>query len=71
MAAFAGIVKRYEDRSAQVPLPGLWKDTLWYDLGWYVNIKHDNGQRAGDDESNIPTWSWLCIQPSKTSFKAG
>ncbi|KAI0146654.1 hypothetical protein BJ166DRAFT_68862 [Pestalotiopsis sp. NC0098] len=51
MAAFAGIVKRYEDRMAQVPLLGLWKETIWYDLGWFVDVKHDEEQRAGDNES--------------------
>ncbi|KAI1115763.1 heterokaryon incompatibility protein-domain-containing protein [Nemania sp. NC0429] len=66
MAAIAGIVKYYGDRTAQEPILGLWKDTIWYDLGWHVesdlaSISHDHPYI-----SNIPRWSWLSIQPSIT-----
>ncbi|KAI1778514.1 heterokaryon incompatibility protein-domain-containing protein [Hypoxylon cercidicola] len=64
IAAVAGITTHYEESTGDSPLLGLWKDSIWFDLGWYID--YDIGPSIADSHiaANIPKWSWLSIQPS-------
>ncbi|KAK3371148.1 heterokaryon incompatibility protein-domain-containing protein [Lasiosphaeria ovina] len=65
MAAIAGLVKYYQDAAGGTPVLGCWEETLWYDLGWNVELDGRSQNLAGcRAPTNIPTWSWLSIRPS-------
>lgn len=64
-AAIAGLVRYYQDRTGDVPLLGLWKGTVWYDLSWGPNnFKYDVRRPPRPPPPspgllNFPSWSWL------------
>jgi hypothetical protein len=68
MAAMAGIAEHYQSRTGDTSVLGLWKRSLWFDLGWHVDMRHPHP--PGDENPQprlpgIPTWSWLSIHPGK------
>lgn len=54
--AIAGLVNFYQSETGHTPLLGLWKETIGYDLTWF--IPGDSGSSA-PRETQFPSWSWL------------
>lgn len=54
--AIAGLVDFYQNQTGHTPLLGLWRETIGYDLTWF--IPSDNGSSA-PKETRFPSWSWL------------
>lgn len=46
IAAVAGITSHYAERTGDGPLLGLWEESIWFDLGWYVD--YDIGPSIAD-----------------------
>lgn len=47
--------------SDDVYLAGLWKNTLAFDLLWYVNSECSSGSRTRGQLAKAPTWSWASV----------
>ncbi|KAK1836889.1 heterokaryon incompatibility protein-domain-containing protein [Podospora conica] len=52
--AIAGLVDFYQSETGHTPLLGLWKETIGYDLTWFIS-----GASSASRETQFPSWSWL------------
>jgi hypothetical protein len=54
--AIAGLVDFYQSETKHTPLLGLWKETIGYDLTWFI---HGGTGSLAAKETRFPSWSWL------------
>jgi hypothetical protein len=60
IAAVAGIAKRYGsllENSGYIA--GVWEESIWQGLAWYIEDKHRKGRPASPVER--PSWSWATM----------
>jgi hypothetical protein len=58
VAAISGLTRYFQEKTGDIPLLGLWKSSLPFDLSWCM----EPYGRSTRLSNSLPSWSWLSIQ---------
>ncbi|KAF2672287.1 HET-domain-containing protein [Microthyrium microscopicum] len=66
--AMAGITRWYQAQHNLTPVLGLWKELMAKGLNWHCSRPFTSQIKPFIKPLNIPTWSWLGVEPTGVRF---